>query len=130
MFGMLGFLMRAALFILAIWLIVKLIQAIKPKARHFTTPLEYPNREQIALVEEGDMVLLDAEPQMQRIYAYRTLGSGDDMYLGEVPVKYFRSIEPVLRRGKAYQAVVTKRTTDNIYVEFSVSKKELPEEFV
>lgn len=130
MFGIIGFVARVALVVLIIWGIVKLIEAIKPRARHFTTTLQYPNREQIALVEEGESLLLSAEPGRHKIFAFRTSKADDDGYLGEVPAKYFRSIEPVLRTGDDYHAVVTRRTRNNVHVEFFLGTKELPEEFV
>lgn len=127
---MISFIARIVLFLLVVWGIIKLVEVLRPRAKSFTTMLEYPNKRQIALVEEGELISLWAEPKTQHVYAYRSGSSGDEGYLGQLPGKYYRSIEPVLRSGDTYQAFVTEHTGGNIRLEVRLGKQQIPDEFV
>ena len=126
---MIGTLARLALLLFVIWLVVEIVRRARPRRKHLITYLEFPRSQNVDLLEAGDTVNLWPAENTPVINVYNGEVHEDNL-LGQLPSRYFRDIEPVLRRGSPYLAVVDQCEDDKVRLNINLRKMELPDEFV
>ena len=121
---------RMILLGLFIWAAIRLIMLLRPKPSYVISFLEYPRHKEIDCVDEGEFVRLWPSSSTRVINVYRKGVDEGEGLLGQLPARHFDTIEPVLRNGQFYEAVIAENTGENLQLEIKLKLHKSAEEFV
>lgn len=116
--------------VLAVYAVVRIISALWPRPKFFKLFLEYPRQDVLAAIEPGELTSLEVDKPAGVIRVFRQGSRFEEDLLGQLPARYFGLMEPRLRKGEVYRAIVVEHTGGNIELEINFGERALPDEFV
>ena len=116
--------------VLAVYAVVRIISVLWPRPKFFKLFLEYPRQDVLAAIEPGELTSLEVDKRAGVIRVFRQGSRHEEDLLGQLPTRCFGLMEPRLRKGEIYRAIVVEHTGGNIELEINFGERAIPDEFV